>query len=315
MARTSNITFGQVAQIADAMKAAGTRPTARAVRERIGSGSMGTIHNLLKQWQGKGPSEDNEEKPDLPQHVTDAIMDFVSTMTGERIEDMTEQLRDAQDAADDLARENDRYYEQLNASEESAYSYRSEIGRLQGIIEQLRGELEKANGIIQEEKAKVADEQHWTNAARQQAAVAGARLEAAEVRTQMAEKFCKDVRDFANEQAKRLTALERENAALQSALNEASRRPEDQCKPQLKKPTPSRKAPAKNTAQMPLIDSQKPAPSSPQPVKKSAKKAKPLSDAGNTETPGTNQERKPRSETPGADNTANVADTRPATTG
>lgn len=35
MARTSNITFGQVAQIADAMKAAGNRPTARAVRERI----------------------------------------------------------------------------------------------------------------------------------------------------------------------------------------------------------------------------------------------------------------------------------------
>ena len=33
MARTTNITFGQVAAIADAMKAAGTRPTARAVRD------------------------------------------------------------------------------------------------------------------------------------------------------------------------------------------------------------------------------------------------------------------------------------------
>lgn len=284
MARTSNITFGQVAQIADAMKAAGTRPTARAVRERIGSGSMGTIHNLLKQWQGKGPGEDNEDKPDLPQHVTEAIMDFVQTMTAERIEDMAEQLRDAQEAADDMARENERYNEQIEAAEETANSYRSEIGRLQGIIEQIRGEIEKANQMIQLKDSEIADWRHFTNEARQKAAVAAARQEAADERTRMAEKHAEDAKKFAADMAQRTTNLERENAALQSALNEASRRLEEQCKQPTTKPAASQKAPAKNTAQMPLIDSPKPAPSSPRKAKTSAKKEKPSSGDGKTET-------------------------------
>lgn len=285
MARTSNITFGQVAQIADAMKAAGTRPTARAVRERIGSGSMGTIHNLLKQWQGKGPSEDDEDKPDLPQHVTDAIMDFVQTMTAERIEDMAEQLRDAQDAADDLARENERYSDQLDAGEETANTYRAEIGRLKGIIEQLRAQLDAANLIAQEEKKKVEYTEEFLHAARQQAAVAGAKHEALEQQLADAKTTAREWQHQAQTRDNILTQRERENAALQSALNEATRRLEEQCKQQpTKKPAASRKAPARNTAQMPLIDSPKPAPSSPRKAKTSVRKAKPLSDAGSTAT-------------------------------
>lgn len=109
MARTSNITFGQVAQIADAMKAAGNRPTARAVRERIGSGSMGTIHKLLQQWQGKGSEADEEtEAAELPNHIQSALMDFIVTEIATACEPLNEELQAIKNEAEQIATENER---------------------------------------------------------------------------------------------------------------------------------------------------------------------------------------------------------------
>lgn len=117
MARTSNITFGQVAQIADAMKAAGNRPTARAVRERIGSGSMGTIHKFLQQWQGNGSAEEIEA-PELPESIASALMDFVSTEIATACEPLNGLLRHAKEDAAEIALDNERLNranEQMNA--------------------------------------------------------------------------------------------------------------------------------------------------------------------------------------------------------
>lgn len=109
MARTSNITFGQVAQIADAMKAAGNRPTARAVRERIGSGSMGTIHKLLQQWQGKGSEADEEtEAAELPNHIQSALMDFIGTEIATACEPLNEELQVAKSDLEEIALDNER---------------------------------------------------------------------------------------------------------------------------------------------------------------------------------------------------------------
>lgn len=112
MARTSNITFGQVAAIADAMKAAGTRPTARAVRESIGSGSLGTIHKLLQQWTGKGNAQDEgeTEAAELPMHIQNALMDFVGTEIATACEQINEELQAASEALDDIAQDNQRAY-------------------------------------------------------------------------------------------------------------------------------------------------------------------------------------------------------------
>lgn len=111
MARTSNITFGQVAAIADAMKAAGTRPTARAVRERIGSGSMGTIHKLLQQWQGKGNETDEDSEPaELPAHIQNALMDFIGTEIATACEPLNMELEAAKEAAEDIALDNERLH-------------------------------------------------------------------------------------------------------------------------------------------------------------------------------------------------------------
>lgn len=111
MARTTTITFGQIAAIADAMKAAGTRPTARAIRERIGSGSMGTIHRLLQQWQGKASEQDEEtEAAELPNHIQSALMDFIGTEIATACEPINEELQAAKEAADQIAEDNERMH-------------------------------------------------------------------------------------------------------------------------------------------------------------------------------------------------------------
>lgn len=141
MARTSNITFGQVAAIADAMKAAGNRPTARAVRERIGSGSMGTIHKLLQQWTGKGSEADEEtEAADLPMHIQNALMDFIGTEIATACEPINEELQAAKDAADQIASENERLEEII----ERLQRERDEAQRNQNTCAALLGKCENA---------------------------------------------------------------------------------------------------------------------------------------------------------------------------
>jgi len=109
MARISTVTFAQVATIADTMTAAGLRPTARAVRERLGTGSMGTIHKLIQQWAGKGSADDEaEDAPELPASIASVLMDFVSTQVAEACEPLAEELREAKAAALELAEENER---------------------------------------------------------------------------------------------------------------------------------------------------------------------------------------------------------------
>ena len=148
MARTSNITFGQVAQIADAMKAAGNRPTARAVRERIGSGSMGTIHKLLQQWQGKGSEADEEtEAAELPNHIQSALMDFIGTEIATACEPLNEELQQAKADVEEIALDNER----LNR----AYDQQS------GDVEQFMSDLANAKGqlmTIKDEFAEVKTE-------------------------------------------------------------------------------------------------------------------------------------------------------------
>lgn len=142
MARTSNITFGQVAAIADAMKAAGNRPTARAVRERIGSGSMGTIHKLLQQWQGKGSDADEEtEAAELPNHIQSALMDFIGTEIATACEPLNEELQQAKADLEEIALDNERLnraYDQQSADVERLMS---DLGNTKGQLMTIKDEF------------------------------------------------------------------------------------------------------------------------------------------------------------------------------
>lgn len=132
MARESKITFGQVATLADQMKAAGTRPTARAIRERIGSGSMGTIHRLLTQWRGKATEDDQDETPTLPDSIGNALMEFISTEIATATEPLLEELAQAKEDADALAEHNERLESDLSISSEMIRDIENENAELKG---------------------------------------------------------------------------------------------------------------------------------------------------------------------------------------
>lgn len=220
MARTSNITFGQVAQIADAMKAAGTRPTARAVRERIGSGSMGTIHKLLQQWTGKSSAEDDESKTaELPSHIAQALMDFIGTEIATACEPINEELQSAREAADALADDNERvhmaYQEQgrdlihslenhaatkatLEQTRSILADHESEVFKLRQQVSELQRELDRSQRQTEMlasyapdlERAKIAlgELQEKAATAEKAAAVFSAQLDA---KTEMANELSK----------------------------------------------------------------------------------------------------------------------------
>lgn len=145
MARETTITFGQVAQIADTLKASGQKPTSRAIRERIGSGSMGTIHKLLQQWKGKAaPDTEDTDAPEIPSAVIKAMTDWITTAAAEAAEDAGEELADLKEENKALTEENEILENRLEDSRNEARTYREEIGRLGGIVESLKKEIERA---------------------------------------------------------------------------------------------------------------------------------------------------------------------------
>jgi colicin import membrane protein len=67
MAR-AGITYDQVARAAEEMKSAKENPTLKAIRDRLGSGGMGTIHKHLTAW-----SENQPKAPPVPVAIPESI--------------------------------------------------------------------------------------------------------------------------------------------------------------------------------------------------------------------------------------------------
>jgi len=65
MGREAAVTPEQVHDAADAIKAEGGKPTLRSVRERLGTGSMGTINKYLQGWKA-GQERQQAAEPAIP---------------------------------------------------------------------------------------------------------------------------------------------------------------------------------------------------------------------------------------------------------
>lgn len=135
MAREATVNYGQVAAIADSMTAAGQRPSARTIRERIGTGSMGTIHKFLTQWRGKTPSEDEQEVSALPSTISRAIADFVATEIATANEGIQEELEAAKADAESLAQDNEVLENRLEMTKNTVDDLSVKNAKLSGIID------------------------------------------------------------------------------------------------------------------------------------------------------------------------------------
>lgn len=151
MAREASITYEQVAAVADMIIAEGGKPTLRAVRERLGRGSLGTVQKLLAQWQASH-TRSAEVSMALPPAVQRSILDFMAQEVSAARSDLEQQLAEARQAAADLAAENERQAAEIEGLEQALDAERQEKSKVVGQVTQLQADLEAARAELARER-------------------------------------------------------------------------------------------------------------------------------------------------------------------
>lgn len=133
MAREPNITQDQVSRAAEAIRETGGRPTARAIRERLGTGSMATVLKFFQAWQD-AQVRPAEPPVVLPQALQRGLLDFVAAEVDRSKAELHAELDVAHQANADLIVESERQsliVDNLTASLEAAHAEKAELaGRL-----------------------------------------------------------------------------------------------------------------------------------------------------------------------------------------
>lgn len=171
MGREATITYEQVAAAADTMKAAGSKPTSRAIRERIGNiGSMGTINKHLQAWRA-GQERQIASALALPAALQRSILDFMGQELTSAKAALESDLAEQQQEAADLATENERQAADIEDKADALTTLHAELAALQGRLGQMETDLVAAKDDADRER-KAAE------AARTELAKALLRLEA-----------------------------------------------------------------------------------------------------------------------------------------
>ncbi len=170
MGREATVTPEQVHAVADAIKAEGGKPTLRAVRERLGTGSMGTIAKLLQQWKANQERQAAAELV-LPPGLQRAVLDFMAAELSAARAPLEADLAEQQQTAADLAAENERQADIIAELSESLDALAAEKAAAEGKAGQLAADLDGA-------KEDAARERQAAEAARTELAKAVLRLEA-----------------------------------------------------------------------------------------------------------------------------------------
>ena len=223
MGREATITYEQVAAAADAMHIAGSKPTSRAIRERLGNtGSMGTVNKLLQAWKASQERQIAHALA-LPAPLQRAILEFMGQELAGAKATLEAELADQQQEATDLATENERQASDIEDKAETITTLQAELANLQGRMAhmdvdldtvRLEGERERnaaeatrtelAKSLLRLEamprletdlatlRLALDQERQGRVVAEQQAAVLGAKLEAALERSAKADSAALD---------------------------------------------------------------------------------------------------------------------------
>lgn len=169
MAREASITQEQVNAAADFIRSAGGKPTARAVREQLGTGSMATVLKLLQVWHG-GQVQPAAQAVTLPPTLTRALLDFMAQEVAAAKAGLEMELAEAQKTQVDLIAENERQALTIEAQAESLDLGAEEKAAMAGKLGQMESELAAA-------RDEALRERQAAEAARMELATAEVRLE------------------------------------------------------------------------------------------------------------------------------------------
>lgn len=168
MGREATITQEQVNAAADAIRAGGVKPTSRAIRDYLGTGSMATVLKLLQVWQA-GQVKSIAQDVTLPPALTRALVDCIGLEVAQARAGLEADLATAQQAQTDLIAESERQAATIGAQTEALELAHAEKAELMGKLGQMEIDLATAR-----------DE-----AARERQAAEAARIELAKAKLQL----------------------------------------------------------------------------------------------------------------------------------
>ena len=257
MAREATITQDQVNAVADSIRASGTKPTARAVREALGIGSMATVLKFLQIWQGH-QMQAAEAPITLPVSLQRSLVDWIGQEVATAKADLQADLVASQQANGDLINESERQASNIELQAVALETAQAESATLSGRLAQVESDLARAMDDVNGERQ--AAEQARTELAKavlrlealprieaeadrlrgelervtavqvvaeQAAAVAVARLEAMTDRATKAEAAAEKAEKHADVVAQELSTARVQVQSQQVALNGAAREIEE----------------------------------------------------------------------------------------
>lgn len=146
MPREATITQEEVNAVADRIRAAGGKPTARGVREELGRGSMATVLRLLQTWQA-GQGRAPEIPVALPPALQRALVDFIGQEVAAAKLNLEQDLVNAQQAQKDLIAENESQAADLEGLQMTLEEMQAEHSQLEGRYAQLQTDFAEAKQV------------------------------------------------------------------------------------------------------------------------------------------------------------------------
>lgn len=140
MARDATISQQDVDAVAEQLRVGGERPTARAVRERLGRGSMATVLRYLQVWQA-GQARPVDSAVALPPALQRALLDFIGQEVLAAKAALEAELTLAQQVNTDLLGESERQAVALDEMDKALEALRYERAEVLGRQAQLAADL------------------------------------------------------------------------------------------------------------------------------------------------------------------------------
>ncbi|MBL8409154.1 MAG: DNA-binding protein [Candidatus Accumulibacter sp.] len=156
MARESTITQAAVSEAADRIKTAGGTPTARAIREALGTGSMATVLRLLQTWQS-GQAQPAPREVVIPTALQQMIASFVTKEVASAKAELQAELVTAQQSLADVIAESERQSSELAALADQLSDMATERDQAVAIAAERVCEIDRLTVTIQNERAAAQD--------------------------------------------------------------------------------------------------------------------------------------------------------------
>ena len=153
------ISYEQVAAAADAIIHRAERPTLKAIREQLGTGSFGTIQKHLGQWQAS-KREVATAAITMPTDIQRLIIQEIEKQVMATRRTLEEEISGLRLDRDTLADENQRLSDHAEAMQKDVDESRLQLSHQAGRSEQLREDLKTARMTIEaEQKLRISAEQ------------------------------------------------------------------------------------------------------------------------------------------------------------